>query len=78
MVRQVRRTRAHKRQRELEERLKLLGSTCHTYGLAMMAAALVEPLTKSVAVSVSNLMVVGAAIVLHLVAFYLAPVGKAS
>lgn len=66
------------RKRRRRERMKLLTGNMTTYGYAFAGSALIDPLLRTEGLRPVNFILIGAALVLHVIASDIAPEGEAS
>jgi len=64
------------RKRRWRERMKLLTANMTTYGYALTASALLDPVLKTVGLKPLNFIMIVAALALHGLAGYLVPEGE--
>ncbi len=69
--------RDHRRARaEDDARIALLRKIVNTYGFALLAAAVTDPVLKDTPMGLPNYLIGGLALAFHALALYLAPIGK--
>lgn len=69
--------REHRRARaEDDARIALFRKIVNTYGFALLGAAVTEPLLKGSPIAPANFLLAGLALAFHVLALYLAPIGK--